>query len=181
MTVIANEGSYAYTWASDHGYTVSSLPAYPDEFTITLTADNFDDYFEFVLLPSYNVFGEIQDGCKRIGVRSKLYDLGYIVNGYFDNNIYLEIQYKHDNKVETGQHQLATLASFINIISGNSITNITLKRMIPGEISFINNKLVSSYTLEYKESHWGPDAYRARIVLEDGNLFDRTVVDGYLY
>ena len=118
---------------------------------------------------------------KRIRIKGGILNSYEYINGYFDNNIYLEIQYKHDNKVETGQHQLATLASFINIISGNSITNITLKRMIPGEISFINNKLVSSYTLEYKESHWGPDAYRARIVLEDGNLFDRTVVDGYLY
>ena len=181
LTIIANEGSYAYTWASNHGYTVSSLPVYPDEFTITLTADNFYDYFEFVTLPRYNVFGEIQDGQWRIGVRSKLYDLGYIVKGDLDHNIYVEIQYHRADRVETRQDQLATLLSFINGISGNSITNFSLTRIISGEITFIDNSLVSSYTLESRESGFGPDTYRAKIVLENGKLFDRTVVDGYLY
>ena len=185
LTIIANEDSYAYTWANNHGYTVSSLPAYPDEFTITINNDNFDDYFEIVTLPHYNGFGEIQSGELRIGVKSKLYDLGYVIKGNINHAITVEYRAKWTNVSSefasyTKETQLDFLASFW--VSTISTSDVEFNRMVPGEITFISNQLVKSYVLETDDSSFNqPDQYRATITLEDGTRFDRYVVDGYLY
>lgn len=179
LTIVASEGSYAYNWAVQKGFAVSNLPTYPDEFTVTITADNFDDYFEFVILPYYNSFGEAQINEYRFGVRSKLYDMGYILRYNNLDNVILEvIQEYYDNyKPLTNEFDLSSLLSFS--FDDHHLSKVHFNRIIPSEITFVSTELVSSYTLT-KESN-GYDRYQAKIDLKDGTSFYRPVVDGYLY
>lgn len=183
LTIIAKEGSYAYIWATNKGYAVSPLPGYPDEFTITLTADNFNDYFEFVVLPQYNAFGEVQDSQYRIGLKSKMYDLGYIIKGEIDQNIFLEYEIIGKSLTQTSQGSLFSAVYFTGGWFEN-INDIVLKRLIPGEITYINNNMVDSITIDKWPGNRSPDAYWAKITLKsnpDAVPIGRGFIDGYMY
>ena len=180
LTIVASEGSYAYNWAIQKGYTVSNLPDYPDEFTVTITADNFDEYFELVILPLYNAFGEIQDDNVRFGVRSKLYNMGYVLRDTNLHNVIVEtIQEYEGRKPLTNDISLDFLLMCMMLDNGSH--NIHFNRIVSGEITFVSSDLVTSYTLTKLAQ--GYDEYQAEIVFADNpdSHYYRQVVDGYLY
>ena len=173
--------SYVYTWATNKGFAVRTTPVYEDEFTITLTEDNFDEYFEFVVLPWYNSFGEIRDNVWRVGVRSKLYDYGFVIKNDYDElrNIIIEFNHTHpyfSSPIEMHLYNLLTFGSGTMPLDPSQYS-VRLSRVLSGNVTF--SRLVESYTLEKRSNY---DSYMAE-VLFSGDRYpkSRSVVDGYLY
>lgn len=176
LTIIASESSYAYSWAVSNGFAVSTLPATADQFTIMLTTENFDDYFEFVTLPYYNSFGEVQEDRCRLGVRSKLFDLGYVIT---DWDATLELLIDYGSGPRTQEFSLYSLLYFGHIPPLSHV-EVSLNRLICNGITYMNSDLVT-YDL-YKKI--GYDTYSANIKYktETGSRsISRVIVDGYLY
>ena len=176
LTIVANETSYAYSWALNNGFAVSDILSHEDQFTVAITADNFFDYFEFVVLPYYNSFGELQENRFRLGVRSKLYDMGYVIREVSD--ITLEVTITTGDFSRTQEISLNGLLTFGLVYQG--FPEVRLNRMIPNELSYVDTSLVKSYVLGTKS---GYDRYHAEIVFKDTTYitYGRTVIDGYLY
>ena len=178
LTIIASELSYAYSWAVSHGYAVRTLPEYEDKFIIILTNENFFDYFELAVLPYYNSFGEIRDNSCRLGVRSKLYDIGYVLTD-IDATIEITIT-RPNNQATTNEYSLRSLLSFTGFGGVPMDSDFHVNRLVSNGITYVNANLIT-YELNDKT---GYDRYSGCVKYQEGattHIYSRTVVDGYLY
>lgn len=161
--------------------------------TVELTPENFDEYFEVVVSPVVDAFGETDHWV--LGVRSKKYDDGLILYGLDDSDycdsIELEftLTYYDDNGTDKDQYKCSlddALAldawSFWDVDS--SITFDSLDRMVGSKLTFIKRDFVESYDILPAEHPEDPeDSFytTATITLKNGEVFDRMIARDYPY
>lgn len=143
--------------------------------TVDLTADNFDEYFEFVTEPQYTSFGELQGEAISYGLRSKKYDDGLVL--YTDDNIIIEYnlfdQDAQENQIsQCGFEQLLYFGQGF----GND-AKLEYLRNTEGTVVFLKKEYIANYSIETNKDKYG----EAKILLRNGEEIIRGIYEGYPY
>ena len=147
--------------------------------TVDLNSDNFEDYFELVVLPEYNSFGEAT-GDFYYGFRSKMYDEGLII--YDMDEIALEVEYTDSYAPEDPYKMEGSLNELLTFNHGIS-KDTTVKyagRITDGTITFIKQEYVDEYVIPELESPSDRGAL-GTVKLLNGETISRFVVPDYPY
>ena len=153
-----------------------------------LTADNFDEFFEFSAIQGKNAFGE-NDDIIWFGLKSKKYDEDLVFYGITDreynDNITIEYTYNSDGDASTDECALNDLLSFGRGIGGDNINIDSFSveptgRIAGSKITFIKKEFIESYDVEpvSDQSHINT---QATITLINGDVYYLNVNPDHLY
>ena len=153
-----------------------------------LTADNFDEFFEFAAIQGKNAFGEDEDTIW-FGLKSKKYDEDLVFYGITDreynDNITIEYTYNSDGDASTDECALNDLLSFSRGIGGDNINvdSFSIKptgRIAGSKITFIKKEFIESYDIEpvLDQSHTNT---QATVTLKNGDIYYLNVNPDHLY
>lgn len=144
--------------------------------TVELNSDNFEEYFEFVKVPRYNAFGELENGIG-IGVKSLKYDEGLIIYSFDEITVEYEIinNYKTDSKLDS--------LLYFSLTSGGIKMDDELVytgRITEGTVTFLKREYVDSYPIPDFEK---PDDsfVTTTIQLRNGETISRSMYPEYPY
>ena len=141
--------------------------------SVDLTADNFDEYFEFASEPQYNEFGEKLEGVYSWGLNSLKYDEGLII--YDMDDIVIEYNAYGDGKETTRLSQLLYFGR-----GYSEEMTMTVNRMTEGKVVFIKDEYIKSYDVDeesFNYNGWGD----ATIILKNGEEIYRSMHKNHPY
>lgn len=142
--------------------------------TVTLTNDNFYDYFELKKEPVYNSFGELQEDSYCLILKSKKYDEGLLLYDSQALNT-MRVEAKQAGYESTIEFSLAQLLYGARLYNEYEITRVT-----EGEIKFISSDYVESE--EITQTADANNKLNVKMFhLKDGSVFVHTEKENYPY
>lgn len=136
---------------------------------VDITEDNFFDYFDFVVYPYLNDFDELE--FMAMGIVSKKRDDGLVF--YDDGNVSFDVQVSglSNNLVLTVGEGL-NIWNMVGFDPNMSEQSITLQRVAPGTVTFIEEEYVQSE--EYEVPNQNPSGWETNIIeLKNGEILKR--------
>lgn len=150
---------------------------------VNLTGDNFYDYFEFEKIACRDMYGD-ETGSFMLGLRSKMFDKGYVLCNYYDrdycDSIYFEL--KNESHVIKDASLIEMLSfSSIGFDSGYFYEGIGISGRVAGtKLTFVSKDFVESYEIaEIKDL--AKVTTEAEITLKNGLKFGYLISPDYPY
>lgn len=151
-----------------------------------LTADNFDEFFEFSTIQGKNAFGEDED-ILWLGLKSKKYDedlVFYRISDIeYNDDVTIEYTYNSSGWEQTSESTLSQLLSFnygIGIDNNDSFSVEPTGRIAGSKITFIKKEFIESYEVE-PISNQSQNITQATVTLKNGDVYYFSVNPDYLY
>lgn len=151
-----------------------------------LTADNFDEFFEFSTIQGKNAFDE-DDDIIWIGLKSKKYDEGLafyrISDTQYNDDVTIEYTYNSGGWEQTSESGLDELLTFnygVGIDHNDSFSVEPTGRIAGSKITFIKREFIESYDVEPIENK-SQHITQATVTLKNGDVYYLNVNPDNLY
>lgn len=151
-----------------------------------LTADNFDEFFEFAAIQGKNAFGEDEDTVW-IGLKSKKYDEDLVFyrisDTEYNDDVTIEYTYNVGGWEQTSESTLSQLVCFNNGIGIDNKDSFSVEptgRISGSKITFIKKEFVESYDVK-PASNQSLHITQATVTLKNGDVYYLSVNPDYLY
>lgn len=146
---------------------------------VEIDENNIADYFEPIWFKKYNEFGEERTGSIGYGLKSKLYDEGYIVYKVNDD-IQIELDRNGRKDIFSLEELLSCGVGIGGDGAGGDFTVNYSGRLTGGKVTFIKKEYVAKYDVE-KPSNPADTYKQFTIVLNNGEVIYKVGNVDYLY